>query len=55
MTMNTVASLTAALTAAGCESGDILVYISLKSPVEPPKVTRFLLSDGVTHVVYIEN
>jgi len=55
MNMNTIASFKAALAAQGCQDSDILVYVSLKSPVEPPKATRFLLSDGVTYVIYCEN
>jgi hypothetical protein len=52
--MITIASLKAALTAAGVQDSDTIVYVSLKSPVEPPQVTRRVLSDG-TFVVEVVN
>ena len=49
----TVANLKAALAAANCSDGDTLMYVSIKSPEAPARVTRYIESDG-TPVVYIE-
>lgn len=49
----TVAQFQSALTAAGAQSDDVVVYISLKNN-EPAKVTRRVQDDG-TACIFIEN
>ena len=53
--MTTIATLLAAFAAKGVQDSDTIVFVSLKSPVEPPQVTRRVLSDGVTYVVEVVN
>jgi len=53
--MTTIATLLAAFAAKGVQDSDTIVYISLTGPVEPPLVTRRVLSDGTTWVVEVVN
>jgi len=53
--VTTVATFLAALAAKGVQDSDVIFYVSLNDPVLPPRVTRRVLSDGVTYVVEIVN
>jgi hypothetical protein len=50
----TVANLKAALAAANVQDGDVLQFVSIKSPEAPARVTRYVDPDGATPTVYIE-
>ena len=50
----TVANLKAALAAAGVQDGDVLQYVSIKSPEAPARVTRYVDPDGANPTVFIE-